>query len=163
MGADSMKPTNESVPCPVCGKYTFTSYMDHNICRVCGWENDDWFEEGGANHISLEDYKRRYQEYLELYSDYTYAKYGLPEMTESDRLTVDHLYCTSNEKELQKSTFCGCFYCVTIFEPHEINTWINDKDGKTAMCPYCGIDSVLPDSMVELSEEYLQKMKEVWF
>ena len=25
------------------------------------------------------------------------------------------------------------------------------------------IDSVLPDSMGELSEEYLQKMKEVWF
>ena len=25
------------------------------------------------------------------------------------------------------------------------------------------IDSVLPDSMGELSEEYLQKMKEVWY
>ena len=115
MGADSMRPTNESIPCPVCGKHTFPSYMDHNICRVCGWENDDWFEEGGANYISLEDYKRRYQEDLELYSDYTYAKYGLPEITESDRLTVDHLYCTSNEKELPKKYILWLFLLCNYF------------------------------------------------
>ena len=157
-----MKNSNNII-CPVCGEHIFTSYMDYDICRICGWENDDWFEEGGANGLSLEDYKRRYYEYKVLYSDYTYSKYGLPQMTEADRITVDHIYCTSNEVELSKSTFCGCFGCITIFKPNEINMWIKDKMGRTAICPYCGIDSVLPDSKVELSKEYLKKMNDYWF
>ena len=84
-------------------------------------------------------------------------------MTKREKLIDDHKYCTSNKKDLFKSEFCGCFYCLTIFKPHEINMWINDKNGKTAVCPYCCIDSVLPGSKVELSEEFLKEIKDVWF
>jgi hypothetical protein len=37
---------------------------------------------------------------------------------------------------------CGCFYCLQTFTPSEITKWA-DK-GQTALCPKCGIDSVLP-------------------
>ena len=50
-----------------------------------------------------------------------------------------------NEKQIQSSTNCGCFYCKSIYPASEVNEWC-DNDGrgdKTALCPKCGIDSVL--------------------
>ncbi len=52
------------VVCPVCGKTEFQSECDYNICKYCGWENDDWFDEGGANYLSLVEYKKRYEIYI---------------------------------------------------------------------------------------------------
>lgn len=48
----------ESYLCPVCGKYTFKSAGNFDICEVCGWEDDlvqldDPNEEGCANRMSL--------------------------------------------------------------------------------------------------------------
>ena len=48
----------ENIPCPVCGEYTFEEEDDHDICPVCGWENDDLQRTqpdlcGGANKPSL--------------------------------------------------------------------------------------------------------------
>lgn len=53
--------------CPVCGKYTFQSGPgSYEICPVCGWENDkaqykDPNLKGGANKLSLKEYKERYE------------------------------------------------------------------------------------------------------
>ena len=74
-----------------------------------------------------------------------------------------HRYCTANEDLLSESSVCGCFYCLKIFEPREIKFWIKDRDGRTATCPYCSIDSVLPGNRVDLSEEFLKQMHERWF
>ena len=52
-----------------------------------------------------------------------------------------HIYCRTNRKILTKSSRCGCFYCLKIFEPKEIKDWCDN--GTTAICPYCGIDSLL--------------------
>jgi hypothetical protein len=41
--------------------------------------------------------------------------------------------------------------------------WGNDKNGATALCPFCGVDSVLPDNTIDLSEELLNEMHKVWF
>jgi len=42
---------------------------------------------------------------------------------------------------------CGCFYCLERFTPNEIEEWIDDENGEkalaTALCPKCGMDSVL--------------------
>ena len=46
-----------------------------------------------------------------------------------------------NKDLLKKHDVCGCFYCKKIFKTDEIYWWIDDD--KTAMCPYCGIDSVI--------------------
>lgn len=53
--------------CPVCGKYTFKSGPgSYEICPVCGWEDDkaqykDPTLTGGANHLSLKEYKEQYE------------------------------------------------------------------------------------------------------
>ena len=53
--------------CPVCGKYTFqTGPGSYEICPVCGWEDDkaqykDPNLKGGANRLSLKEYKKQYE------------------------------------------------------------------------------------------------------
>ena len=53
--------------CPVCGKYTFKSGPgSYEICPVCGWEDDksqyhDPTLTGGANKLSLKEYKEQYE------------------------------------------------------------------------------------------------------
>lgn len=53
--------------CPVCGKYTFQSGPgSYEICPVCGWEDDkaqykDPNLKGGANRLSLKEYKKQYE------------------------------------------------------------------------------------------------------
>ena len=79
------------------------------------------------------------------------------------RIIAAHKFCTSNREELQKDKKCGCFYCLKIFSPSEIEDWICDaKD--TAMCPYYGIDSVIGEySGFPITTEFLSKMNEYWF
>ena len=75
-----------------------------------------------------------------------------------------HRYCTSNKTMLKKDNVCGCFYCMKIFDPQEITDWIRDGDGMTALCPSCGIDSVIGESSgYPITEEFLREMNEYWF
>ncbi len=48
-------PDPEPHMCPVCGEYKFPDEGSFDVCEVCGWEDDGYYEEGGANGISLED------------------------------------------------------------------------------------------------------------
>ncbi|WP_082781211.1 hypothetical protein [Streptococcus sp. DD13] len=61
--------------------------------------------------------------------------------------SLAHAYCSNNKPELEKDEICGCFYCMQIFSPHEIDEWLVEDtkidDRGTALCPYCGIDSVI--------------------
>ena len=46
------------IKCPVCGEYEFEKKSDHDVCDVCGWENDGLQMknpdmDGGANPDSL--------------------------------------------------------------------------------------------------------------
>lgn len=41
--------------CPVCGEFTFADKDTYDICPVCGWEDDGYFDGGGANDLSLEE------------------------------------------------------------------------------------------------------------
>ena len=71
-----------------------------------------------------------------------------------------------NEKLLKKVKKCGCFYCNRIFMVSDIKEWIDDENGNTAVCPYCGIDSVIPeyiDGEYELTQEILQEMNQRFF
>lgn len=52
-------------------------------------------------------------------------------------------------REMLSAARCGCFYCCETFEPAEITEWIDPtaddpQSGETALCPRCGIDSVIP-------------------
>lgn len=74
-----------------------------------------------------------------------------------------HKYSANHKKELLKDKKCGCFYCFEIFDPKQIKEWIEDKSG-TAICPYCGIDSIIGESSgYPITTEFLKKMNEYWF
>ena len=76
-----------------------------------------------------------------------------------------HRKSSSHEQDIRNSKICGCFYCLNIFSPSEINEWWDEKSGsKTAVCPKCGIDAVIPDDIgYEITVELLEKMKKEYF
>jgi hypothetical protein len=66
--------------------------------------------------------------------------------------------------ELQESQICGCFYCMATFGHEEIKDWIDDRDGKSAHCPKCGIDSVIGSkSGYPITKDFLSRMNEHFF
>ncbi len=70
-----------------------------------------------------------------------------------------HEHAVKNKEELQKSNICGCYYCQAIFSPNEIEDWIPFEN--TALCPYCGIDSVIGDaSGYSITKEFLKELNE---
>ena len=59
-----------------------------------------------------------------------------------DQLILDaHSSCIRNREALQRVDRCGCFYCLAIFDPQEIEEWIEDEGGDTALCPRCNLFS----------------------
>lgn len=80
-------------------------------------------------------------------------------MIDQSELIIAHVFCTNHRGDLQGQ--CGCFYCKQTFSASEIDRWIDD--GKTALCPKCGIDSVLPASKTRTDPEFLEVMNEHWF
>lgn len=64
-----------------------------------------------------------------------------------------------NINSIVKSNQCGCYNCTKTFTPDMIGEYIDN--GQTAVCPYCGIDSVLGSSMgYDLNLNFLTKLKE---
>ena len=64
-----------------------------------------------------------------------------------DYLKVAHKHSSLHKKEVLQSDLCGCFYCLKTFKSDEIAEWIDTDNSKdeTALCPLCGIDSVIGD------------------
>lgn len=74
-----------------------------------------------------------------------------------------HRHSYANKDELKHSKICGCFNCLKIFSPKDIKEYIDDKEGMTAVCPYCGIDSIIGESSeYKISREFLKEMKDYW-
>jgi len=72
-------------------------------------------------------------------------------------------FSINNRSALMGDTLCGCFYCMKLFRPLEITEWIEDPGG-TALCPYCGIDSIIGESSkYPITKEFLSKMNQHWF
>jgi hypothetical protein len=73
-----------------------------------------------------------------------------------------HKHSIRHRLELKVSARCGCFFCCETFPPAEIREWTDDD--QTALCPRCGIDSVIGDrSGFPVSREFLSSMKAHWF
>jgi hypothetical protein len=74
-----------------------------------------------------------------------------------------HQHCSHNKEELLRSTKLGCFYCLADgFQFQDIQKWVDDSD--TAICPCCGIDSVIGSaSGFPITTEFLSKMCGRWF
>ena len=77
-----------------------------------------------------------------------------------------HKRSSCHREEIMGSEFCGCFYCLQVFAPAEIKEWIEEEYplGATALCPKCGIDSVIgTGSGYPVTREFLSEMHEHWF
>lgn len=75
-----------------------------------------------------------------------------------------HKACFKNWRILKKSKTCGCFYCLRVYAASEVGDWCVERDRRrTALCPYCAVDSVIPDaSGWPLDADFLKKMKCWW-
>lgn len=74
-----------------------------------------------------------------------------------------HEHSSNHRAELEASGTAGCFYCCQSYSPSLVVEWIDDET--TAMCPKCGIDSVIGDASgyPVASRDFLEQMKAVWF
>lgn len=71
-------------------------------------------------------------------------------------------YSFTNRQQLEMSKKAGCYYCLSIFNPSEIEEWTGIDD--SALCPKCGIDSVLGDtSPYSIDKKTLKELKDYWF
>lgn len=61
-------------------------------------------------------------------------------MTEAEAESIARL-SYRNRASVAAATRCGCFYCQAVFSGDEVRNWVDDD--RTALCPRCGIDSVL--------------------
>jgi hypothetical protein len=76
-----------------------------------------------------------------------------------------HRFSSSNRRFIPVSDTCGCFCCISILRPVQIYEWISGRDKKndTALCPRCGIDSVIPSSSgFPITKEFLKQMYNYW-
>ena len=74
-----------------------------------------------------------------------------------------HEFSSNHRDELLKDNKCGCFYCLEVFNPNEILEWVEDTSG-TAICPYCGIDSIIGEhSGYPIMKDFLKQMQDYWF
>ncbi len=80
-------------------------------------------------------------------------------------LELAHNSCSSHRDEIMSSKLCGCFYCERTFKPAEIEEWIDEniQTGETAICPKCGIDSVLSSRFPIDDKYFLSEMNLLWF
>src|SRR5262249_36707025 len=89
------------------------------------------------------------------------------DLPESHPLRVAHKKSIRNRAEIERSKECGCFYCRKIFVPDQIVEWVDTDHPhaqQTALCPLCGIDSVIGSaSGLEITARFLREMHTVWF
>ena len=78
-----------------------------------------------------------------------------------------HRHSSNHRAEVLASPLCGCFYCRSVFSPTEIEEWVDRNQtgiGQTALCPRCGIDSVIGSKAgIPLTQEVLSRMQAYWF
>lgn len=80
-----------------------------------------------------------------------------------DQLEKAHHHSSYHRREIEASHHVGCFYCQRLYPPTQIQEWVDG--GVTALCPHCGIDSVIGSLSGYLDNfaEFLVAMHDYWF
>ena len=120
-------------------------------------------------HYNIESDVARLKELLDRMNDPIFLKKNSAD--EDKAWTVPELkaiysHSIRNEESLRKSNLCGCFHCISILAATDVKSseMIFEKDGFiTAICPICGIDSVLGDASVEITAELLEALNQYYF
>lgn len=67
-----------------------------------------------------------------------------------------------NRELVLQSEACGCFFCLAVFRPADVRVWADG--GKTALCPYCQVDSVIASAGdYPLTDALLVQMRNRYF
>jgi len=83
-------------------------------------------------------------------------------MLMDDFLKEAHKVSRNNVEKCIDAEYCGCFYCLKIFDSSMFDEFTDEQ--KTVLCPYCGIDSVLPHGNgIAIDIPFLKQMHERWF
>lgn len=112
-------------------------------CRTCLTMLADW---------RMEEARTR------AFSEYLKTKIFADEIPEPYRTA--HAYASRHRLQLEHSNIVACFYCLARSTYSDITRWIDN--GETAMCPKCGIDSVLPVNE-KIDDVFLKGMQHYWF
>ncbi len=148
----------------VCGKCYKAIGRDHNgMYLVMNESHDCYFYE--PKFFEIVDDQHGILEKESVY--YSFYGGGLNGSLATEDYIAAHTYSSNHKAALEKDRICGCFYCLKIFDPKEIEEWLDAENGDplgTALCPYCGIDSVIGESsQYPITEQFLKKMKDYWF
>ncbi len=88
-------------------------------------------------------------------------------MSTGDMFFDAHNHRSKNRSEILESEPCGCFYCTNLFPPSKIDKWTDydlDGVGQTALCPYCGTDSVIGSkSGLPITQDFMTALNSRWF
>jgi hypothetical protein len=82
-------------------------------------------------------------------------------MISATRLQQVHERSRLNRQSMAPGAACRCFYCLQAFPVERISRWTDDD--KTALCPICGVDSVLSSSSDGLSDALIQQLHAAYF
>lgn len=82
-----------------------------------------------------------------------------------DKFDLIYSYCKMNERLLEKYKTCICLFCGQKFDFKQIKEFVNDINGRTAVCPCCNVDAVVPIKVhngidnFEVTKEIQQNIK----
>jgi hypothetical protein len=82
-------------------------------------------------------------------------------MISTTQLNQIYEHSRLNRQFMTPGAACRCFYCQSAFPAEQIGQWIDE--GKTALCPHCGIDSVLSSSADALSDSLIGQLHAAYF
>lgn len=93
------------------------------------------------------------------------ASVKVPYLSYKDRHALNRLTAYGRPILEGSSLRCGCFHCGSSFVASEIIDWMPEEDGAdTALCPYCGCDTVVYETKdYPLSTALLSKLYLDWF
>ena len=86
-------------------------------------------------------------------------------MTEIEKI---YSYVCENKQLLKRYQNCICLYCGKTFHYQSITQWVQDKNDKTAVCPFCSVDAVVPKKVenkieqFEVTKELQEKIKNTY-
>lgn len=78
-----------------------------------------------------------------------------------DELKSIHCLSSRNYDLLSKSDECACFSCLARLHFNDIVEWLDDEPSKTAICPKCSVDSLVPGEKVD--HDLLKAMQKEYF
>lgn len=75
----------------------------------------------------------------------------------TEELIKLHKCAINNRQQIEVADTCGCFYCKNIFYAGDITEWCDNQ--QTAICPHCGVDSVIANP----AQEDLEMLNKYYF